>query len=79
MRPASLPLTDKPTLSEHAANEGGATSSPRVSVVIPVYNAGKDLPEAVESVVSQTFEVSAVFLVGRNEAHKSVWDKRFRA
>ncbi|GAQ77848.1 hypothetical protein KFL_000040480 [Klebsormidium nitens] len=63
MRPAKTPLPGKLSLSEHAANRGGATSSPRVSVVIPVYNAGKDLPEAVESVVSQTFEDWEIILV----------------
>jgi glycosyltransferase involved in cell wall biosynthesis len=48
---------------------GRAPSSPRVSVIIPVYNAGKDLPEAVESVVSQTFEVGKeIFLVDEEKA-----------
>jgi GT2 family glycosyltransferase len=42
---------------------GRAPLLPRVSVIIPVYNAGKDLPEAVESVVAQTSQVGEEFFL----------------
>ena len=55
------PLVEIPPPSTLEVTSAGNVTDlrirPRVSIVIPVFNAGKDLPEAVESVVTQTFQV----------------------
>lgn len=36
---------------------------PKLSVIVPVYNAGKFLPECIESVLNQTFRDFELILV----------------
>jgi hypothetical protein len=54
-----------------------ATSEPRVSVAIPVYNTGRFLAEAIESVLDQTFRDIEVIVVddGSTDASRAILER----
>ena len=63
-RVISTLLADKPwTLAKPTADVAGSASPPLVSVIIPVHNGARFLPEAIESILAQGYPAIQIIVV----------------